>query len=118
VLVLDDDGDLRETLAELLQAMFDRGCECLASVEELARCRSRLGEFDLAILDINLGAGRPSGLDAYRLLREMGFRGRIVFLTGHAGSHPMVQRALAIGDAVVVEKPITVARLEALLGGR
>jgi DNA-binding response OmpR family regulator len=73
------------------------------------------GPFDLAILDINLGAGSPSGLAGYRWLREHEFAGRVVFLTGHARSHPLVAEASEIGDAVVYEKPMTAAQLRAIM---
>ena len=57
----------------------------------------------------------PSGLDAYLWLRKHGFHGRIVFLTGHAGSHPLVVEASRLGDADVVAKPISAEVLRSLL---
>jgi hypothetical protein len=35
----------------------------------------------------------PAGVDAYGWLQEHGFSGPVVFLTGHARSHPWVRRA-------------------------
>src|SRR5579862_5380074 len=52
----------------------------------------------LAILDVNLGPGCPSGLDAHSWLAAEHFSGRIVFLTGHAQSYPLVERAGALAD--------------------
>jgi FixJ family two-component response regulator len=69
----------------------------------------------LAILDINLGEGQPSGLDAYHWLRESGFEGKIVFLTGHARSHPLVSQARQAGKVVILEKPTTMERLLSML---
>jgi FixJ family two-component response regulator len=71
----------------------------------------------VALLDVNLGARQPSGLDAYRWLRDHEYRGRVCFLTGHARSHPLVGQALAMGGAHLVEKPITSDRLCELVAG-
>lgn len=115
VLFLDDDGDLRDVVVELTRAM-DVDCEAVSSVAELQAAVTRSREaFDLAILDINLGPGQPSGVDAYRWLLQQGFAGRIAFLTGHAKSHPLVAEALRVGDAAVHEKPMTVASFRAML---
>jgi CheY-like chemotaxis protein len=112
---LDDDSELRAVVVELL-ALIDVACDAIASVPEL---KDRLEEarrpYDVAILDINLGPRVPSGLDAYRCLRAMGFAGRIAFLTGHAGSHPLVEEANRLGDALVYAKPITLASLRRIL---
>jgi FixJ family two-component response regulator len=59
----------------------------------------------------------PSGLDSYGWLRKHGFEGRIVFLTGHAASHPLVSEARRLGDAEVVSKPVSLARLTTMLDG-
>src|SRR5512146_2673778 len=92
IFVLDDDQDLREALIDLL-AYLDTFCIALPSVEAMIAARDEVLACGLAILDVNLGEGRPSGIDAHLWLRERGFTGRIVFLTGHAPSHPEVARA-------------------------
>jgi DNA-binding NtrC family response regulator len=118
ILFLDDDDDLRETVVGLIEEMGVT-CEAVSSVAEMQAVIRRSGSaFDLAILDINLGADQPSGVDAYRWLRQEAFRGRIAFLTGHARSHPLVAEALRTGDAVVHDKPMTVDALRAMLAER
>jgi DNA-binding response OmpR family regulator len=114
VLFLDDDRDLREVIVELLQS-FGVGCRSVATMEEL-RSAVESGDYDLAILDINLGVSTQSGIDAYRWLRDVGFRGRIAFLTGHARTDPMVREALRFEDVKVYDKPISAAGLRALVG--
>lgn len=106
VLVLEDDEDLRFILCELLAASGADECVSAGSVDELRRKREAVLRCGLALLDINLGAGVPSGLDAYRWLRDNGFAGRTVFLTGHARSHPLVREALALEQVRVLSKPI------------
>ena len=71
----------------------------------------------VAILDINLGANRKSGIDAYAWLRKQRIHGRIVFLTGHANMHPLVVEAHRVGDAEIFSKPIEPDRLRSIVEG-
>lgn len=115
VLVLEDDADLRTILCELLSLSGADACVSAGSVAELQRKHAEALGCGLALLDINLGAGVPSGLDAYRWLKEKGFSGRLVFLTGHARSHPLVREALELTNVQVVSKPIESKVLLALV---
>jgi FixJ family two-component response regulator len=115
VVVLEDDEDLRTILCELLTLAGAEGCVGVGSLSALERNRVEALGCGLAILDINLGAGVPSGLDAYRWLRDNGFAGRTVFLTGHARSHPLVREALELAHVQVLSKPIESRVLLALL---
>ena len=115
VLVLEDDADLRTILCELLSLSGADACVGAASLAELQRQRVEALGCGLALLDINLGAGVPSGLDAYRWLKDNGFPGRTVFLTGHARSHPLVREALELTHVQVLSKPIESKVLLALV---
>jgi FixJ family two-component response regulator len=115
VVFLDDDDDLRETFTDLVGTVFERQCFGCRSYDDLLTLGDRALACGVAILDINLGPGVRSGLDAYAWLRGHGFRGRIVFLTGHASSHPLVIEATRLGGAQVVAKPITSGVLRSLL---
>jgi DNA-binding response OmpR family regulator len=103
--LLDDDSDLLEILAELLQ---ERGCRCLLarSLDELKAFGPEVLSVDVAVLDINLGSGQPSGIDAYDWLVSQNFAGRLLFLTGHAHAHPLVARAERLNRATVLDKPL------------
>ena len=118
VLFLDDDDDLRATFADLVRTIFARECHGLASHRDLVALGERALSCGVAILDINLGPAAPSGLESYGWLRKHGFEGRIVFLTGHAASHPLVMEARRLGDAEVVSKPVSLDRLTSMLDGR
>jgi len=111
VLILDDDDDLRAALGETLEAIFGRPWVGAGSVDELRALEANLSACDLAILDINLGRGKPTGLDALDWLKKVGFPGRITFLTGHARSHPLVDKACHDQTARVYEKPLTLAAM-------
>jgi DNA-binding response OmpR family regulator len=116
ILLVEDDADLRDTVSELI-ALRRLGC-CLGvgSLAEATAHAPRAQRCSLAILDINLGDGVPSGLEVYRWLVQLGFPGRIVFLTGYGADDPRVQEAHRIGLRVLT-KPISVNVLYSLAVG-
>ena len=115
VLFLDDDDDLRATFIDLVRTVFARECHGIGSHRDLIALGERALHCGVAILDINLGPEVPSGIDSYGWLRKHGYGGRIVFLTGHAASHPLVMEARRLGDAEVVSKPVSLVALSSLL---
>jgi FixJ family two-component response regulator len=114
VLVLDDDDDLREALTGMVEFLGHQ-CVGAASLDELRAQSDAVQDCGVAIVDINLGADQPSGIDAYDWLKQQRFAGSVVFLTGHARSHPLVQQACQRGDVKLLEKPIGAAELRAIL---
>jgi FixJ family two-component response regulator len=115
--LLDDDADLLEAIAELLE-MSDCRCLLARSVDELRELGPQALSADVALLDINLGPGQPSGIDAYDWLLGQGFAGRLLFFTGHAQGDPMVARAARRKRAQVLVKPMDASTLlERILGG-
>ena len=72
VLYVEDNDDLRELLVELVTVAFERRCVGVGSYEELVALGEEALGCGVAILDINLGPNRPSGIDAYRWLRQKG----------------------------------------------
>lgn len=116
VLLLDDDDDMLATIGDLVRLLTRRPCVTAHSLAELIARRDDALACDDAILDINLGPSEPSGLDAYAWLKEQRFAGHVIFLTGHARSHPMVARARAIDGIEVFQKPIETHELCRLLG--
>jgi DNA-binding NtrC family response regulator len=111
VLLLDDDEDLLDSLADLIELSAPRRVLKARSVAEIQALAARALACELAILDINLGANAPSGIDALRWLLEHGFTGRAVFLTGHAPGFPLVEEAKQMADVEVLAKPIGSERL-------
>ena len=117
VLYVEDNDDLRELVVELVTCVLQRRCVGVGSYEELVGLGEKALGCGVAILDINLGPSRRSGIDAYAWLRDKGYTGRIVFLTGHASTHPLVVEAQRIGDAEIFSKPIEPERLRAIVKG-
>jgi DNA-binding response OmpR family regulator len=80
ILIVDDDTELRETLAEQLAlheefeaATADSGAKALAA--------AKAGQIDLVIMDV--GLPDVDGREAVRILRKNGFKSPIIMLTGH-----------------------------------
>ena len=117
VLYVEDNDDLRELVTELVTYVLKRRSVGVGSYEELVALGEDALRCSVAILDINLGSNRRSGLDAYAWLRANGYTGRIVFLTGHARTHPLVVEAQRIGDAQIFSKPIEPDRLRSIVEG-
>ena len=115
VLFVDDDDDLRGLFVEMVGVFLARRCVGLGSYEELVELGDDALRCRVAVLDINLGPNQPSGIDAYTWLRRRGYDGRIVFLTGHASSHPLVVEAHRLGDVEIFSKPIDPERMIAML---
>jgi DNA-binding NtrC family response regulator len=117
VLYVEDNDDLRELVVELVTVALQRRCVGVGSYEEMVGLGEEVLGCSVAILDINLGPNRRSGIDAYTWLRDKGYAGRIVFLTGHASTQPLVVEAKRIGDAEIFSKPIDPDRLRAIVEG-
>jgi DNA-binding NtrC family response regulator len=106
VLVLEDDGDMRTLMCELFSMAGADRCVAVGSVEELRKHAEALRGLELALIDINLGPGHPSGLAAYEWLLSQRFGGRVVFITGHATAHPLLREAQALRGVEVLRKPV------------
>lgn len=113
--MLEDDPDLGFLICELIQSQTGTECLSFRTMDELVAHAADALDCDLAILDVNLGPGLPSGIDAREWLAAHGFAGRVVFLTGHARDHPLVERARRTAGVPVLEKPVDAALLTALV---
>lgn len=115
VMILDDDDDLRDTLAEMLQIMCGVDAVVAPDVAGMVAASNEVLHCILAFIDVNLGAGQPTGIDAFHWLVDHEFHGHIVFLTGHARLHAQVEEAVSTGVAEVVQKPASAKLLCALV---
>jgi len=105
VLLVDDDENLRAVLSEFLR-MEGAACVAAASLAQVEAQAEAALATQLAILDVNLGARQPTGVEVCRWLREHGFMGPIVFLTGHAATDPRVVEASRQPNTRVLSKPV------------
>ena len=100
VFIIDDDSDMREAIADLVESVGLRA-ECFASGEEFLR-KQRTGNPSCLVLDVRLP--EMSGLDFQRRLAETEIQIPIIFITAH-GDIPMSVRALKAGAVEFLTKP-------------
>ncbi len=109
LLVVDDDGDLLRML-DTLFARSNIPHVCASSLEEVQALGALLPTLTTALLDINLGAGQPTGVDVAHWLRDNNYTSRIIFITGHAPEHVLVRSAAGVSDRIL-EKPMVTKEL-------
>ncbi len=104
ILICDDDPDIAEVMGEFFQ---DHGMDSVIthSFDEVVAHRPEALSCSLAILDVNLGFGQPSGVDVFRWLQREHFGGTVVFLTGHAVTSTVLDGARTLG-VPILSKPI------------
>jgi DNA-binding NtrC family response regulator len=106
VLFLEDDVDLLRTYEDVVSGLFQQEAAPFSSFRQLQTQPDQALACHIAFLDINLGPEEHSGIDACHWLRKIGFKGKVVFLTGHALSHPWVIEACQSNLAEVYQKPL------------
>lgn len=117
VLVVDDDDDLRAAMQEVLHRLGVRRLIEAGSLRDIEDQREEALACQLALIDINLGYGEPTGIDVFEWLERQGFAGRVVFLTGHGSQDPRVQRAASFAGSQVASKPLSTAKLRDMMAG-
>jgi len=115
ILLVDDDDDLREALAEQL-VMTDEFDVFEAADGAAAMEQVRAGQFDLAVLDV--GLPDTDGRELCKRMRKAGFKSPVVMLTGHDSDADTIL-GLDSGANDYITKPfklpILLARLRAQL---
>jgi two-component system phosphate regulon response regulator PhoB len=114
VLVVDDDRDIREVIAAMLDAV-GLTVESATSAEEALE-RARAGSYDLLVLDWNLPG--MTGIELCRLIRRDARLATlpVLFLTAHDSSNDVVE-AFASGADDYVVKPFRAPELGARIFG-
>jgi len=111
ILVVDDDEDLRDSLAEQLALHEEFETEIAGDAREaLDKVKSQ--RVDLILLDI--GLPDMDGREACKLMRKSGFRGPIIMLTAQDTDADMIL-GLESGANDYVTKPFRIAVLLARL---
>ncbi|NNM71117.1 response regulator transcription factor [Enterovirga aerilata] len=115
LLVVEDDGDLRETLVEQigLCSEFEVG-----SVETAGEARELLKTERIDVVIMDVGLPDMDGRDAVKLIRQDGYRGPIIMLTAQTSDADVVT-GLDAGANDYVAKPfkfaVLLARIRAQL---
>jgi FixJ family two-component response regulator len=101
VYLIDDDTQVREGLANLLQSVGLQVEAFAATTEFLARARQDIPQ--CLVLDVRLQG--VSGLDLQAQLLSANINMPIIFITGHADI-PMTVKAMKAGAIELLTKPI------------
>lgn len=115
VLFLDDDKSLCYLMLELYEDDKNIEVTTVNSFEQFVENEPRIHDFDVIFLDVNLGPGNHTGLDAFEWLQQRKFKKKIVFFTGHAQAYPEVKEAVKNPQVFVLEKPATLLQIETMI---
>lgn len=106
MLVVDDESDVRETVADLLA---NAGYEVLTAGDGAAAIRSVVTRaLDVVLLDIEMPT--LGGIQALATIRAIAPQVRVVMLSG-VTDEDVARRALAFGAFDYIAKPFDTARL-------
>jgi DNA-binding NtrC family response regulator len=116
LLSIDDNADSAELVARIA-----RRCGCDARVASTpGEIREALKVFQPEILALDLSMPELDGLDLLRLLQDVGYKGRLIIISGHddfmrasAGRLATARGLELIGN---LQKPLDGSRLRELLG--
>jgi DNA-binding NarL/FixJ family response regulator len=110
VAIVDDSADLRENIAGYLEAAGGFVCaESCANADE-ALVRLPTSRPDVVLMDINLGAGSPDGIECVRRLKALAPDAQILMLTVFEDTEKIF-RALAAGASGYLLKRMPPAQL-------
>lgn len=112
VLVAEDAKDLRDLAVLYLKSFGLAASEAVNGEEAVALALD--GRPDAILMDLEMPV--LGGLDAARQLRQQGFGGLILALTGHSAASVRAQ-ALAAGINDVLSKPVSRVQLHGALSG-
>lgn len=112
IVAVDDQPEVRRHLNDIFRARgkelrgFDNGEDALAYL------RGRASEIALVVLDLDLGAGRRSGIEICRDVRNQHGDLPIIILTGHGTIDDAVAAVKAGADDFIVKDPYLEDKLE------
>jgi DNA-binding response OmpR family regulator len=115
ILVVEDDAELREALAEQI-ALQDEFAPVSAANAGEAVNALKTGHMDLVLMDV--GLPDMDGREAVRIIRANGYKGPVIMLTGHDSEADTIE-GLDAGANDYVAKPfrfaVLLARIRAQL---
>jgi len=102
IMIVDDDQDLAESLADLLQV---HGYDVdIAKNGQDALEHARAQDFDITLMDVRMPV--MNGVDSFLAIRKIKPQARIVMMTGF--KEPILERAIRAGAEGPLHKPFSV----------
>lgn len=105
VMIVDDDIDWAESVADLFEA-YGYHVEILANGRQAVEC-ARQRDFDIVFMDVHMPV--MNGVDSFLEIRKAKPDAKVVMMTGVRES--TVERALAGGAIALLEKPFGFERM-------
>ncbi|MBI4301144.1 MAG: response regulator [Chloroflexi bacterium] len=110
ILVVDDDRELLETIADILKI---KGYKVtMANSGEEAIQRAKVGQYDVALMDIEMPG--INGLEAFKKIKALRSRLKVILMTGYPGGE-LITQARREGPLDILFKPIDMRRLMRLI---
>ena len=109
IMIVDDDRDLAESLAELIEMRGHQVSIATNGKEAVERCREQ--SFDVTFMDVRMPV--MNGVDSFLEIRKIRPGAKIVMMTGF--KEPMVAKALEGGALGLLHKPFHLDDLMARL---
>lgn len=114
VLIVDDDANLCETLADILE---EKGCRVVVAYDGTNAIKEVKGQhFDLALIDIVMPG--MNGVEALRQIKAIDPQLTTMLTTGHTALDDSVSEAIEAGVAGVLYKPLDINAIVEMIEGR
>jgi len=118
VFFLDDSQELLEVMKVFAETSCNSQAILASNFDDMFTQAEAILKCDMAFIDINLGIHQPSGVQAYRWMRSLGYNKAVFFLTGHSVDSEEAREALTFDKAKVLRKPIPAQDLIQLIGSQ
>ena len=112
ILIVDDDGDLRLTLCEFLQARSFVVSSARDGNEAISIIQAKPHGFDIIFTDLVMGNG-PDGLDVLKLAKQLNPLSCVVVMTGYSSISTAIE-SIRSGAFDYLTKPFKLAEIEIL----
>ncbi|AZZ35603.1 hypothetical protein CIK05_01910 [Bdellovibrio sp. qaytius] len=118
IFFLDDSAEFLEVMKVFIENISTCSAITASNFEYMLAQEELILKSDMAFLDINLGLHQPSGVQAYRWLRSLGYNKPVFFLTGHAIDSDETKEAHTFEGTKILRKPISPQELLQLIGSQ
>lgn len=111
ILLLEDNLELCKLLGQIFNSFGTIDLSICHSYSDVTALNGKALNFEVAFLDVNLGMGQKTGIDAFDWLLENGYQGKTVFFTGHASSYGVLKKITDRPNVYLLDKPADISKI-------